>query len=245
MSTGGETPAHRRLKRLALAWAQAGGFPLGAFEVAVPRSGFRADVAAATMRVAAETGRVAVFECKQARSDWLGDAANEAEARRLAIELDERVRRLRELVAVHRPDLRRGESLFAEFDAYDYRGLRHDTLHALERQLRLQQRRLGHAVKFDRLGRYACCNLRYVVTEPGIAEPHEIPVGWGWLVRADDRLVLRVKPVLTECPVEARLALLERIARAGTRLFGAGQGSTAANPEKGVSHEATKLTKDT
>jgi hypothetical protein len=58
-----------------------------------------------------------------------------------------------------------------------------------------------------------------VVTEPGLASAHEIPVGWGWLVRRDDTLVLETKPVLTVCTVETRLLLLERIAQAGTRLL--------------------------
>jgi hypothetical protein len=218
-TSSGETPAHRRLKRLALAWAQANGLPLCATEVVVPRSHFRADVVAATRRVMSAAGRVAIFECKQSRSDWLHDGAVEETTRDLAAGLSQRVAQLRDLVAAHRPDLRRGESLFPEFDAYDYAGLRHDTLHRLETRLRTLQRKLGQSVKFDRLGRYAGCNLRYVVTEPGIAAAHEIPVGWGWLVRRDHALVLETKPVLTSCTVVTRLLLLERIAQAGTRLL--------------------------
>ncbi len=42
----GETAAHRELKRLAMAWAGEVGFDIVASEVRVPRSGFRADVAA-------------------------------------------------------------------------------------------------------------------------------------------------------------------------------------------------------
>jgi hypothetical protein len=224
-SSSGETPAHRRLKRLALAWAQANGLPLCAAEVVVPRSHFRADVVAATRRVGSATGRVAIFECKQSRSDWLRDGTVEAATRELATGLSQRVAELRELVAGHRPDLRRGESLFPEFDAYDYAGLRHDTLRRLEARLKTLQRKLGQSVKFDRLGRYAGCNLRYVVTEPGIAHAHEIPVGWGWLVRREDALVLETKPVLTACTVETRLLLLERIAQAGTRLLNLSSGT--------------------
>lgn len=219
--SSGETLAHRRLKRLALAWAQANGLPLCATEVVVPRSHFRADVVAATRRVGSASGRVAIFECKQSRADWLHDGTVEKPTRDLAADLGRRVAQLRDLVAAHRPDLRRGETLFPEFDAYDYAGLRHATLRRLESRLKTLQRKLGQSVKFDRLGRYAGCNFRYVVTEPGIAHAHEIPVGWGWLVRRDDTLILEARPVLTPCTVETRLLLLERIAQAGTRLLNA------------------------
>jgi len=215
----GESAAHRHLKQLALQWAQAHGFVLGAAEVSLPRCNFRADVVAATGNIFSDASRVAIFECKQSRADWLTDTTAEAEARTGARNLAQRVHDLRQLVAGHRPDLRLGESLFPEYDAYDYRGLRHDTLHMLERKLRVLQRKLLHGVKFDRLGRYTCCHLRYVVTEDQIAESHEIPVGWGWLVRRGEELELVVKPVLTECPLKTRILVLERIARAGTRFF--------------------------
>jgi len=42
----GETSAHRELKRLALAWAQANGFAIAATEARVPKCGYRTDVAA-------------------------------------------------------------------------------------------------------------------------------------------------------------------------------------------------------
>lgn len=215
----GESAAHRRLKQLALQWAHTSGFVLGAAEVALPRCNFRADVAATTKNIFNDSSRVAIFECKQSRSDWLTDTTAEAATCKKVRELAQRVHALRQLVAVHRPDLRLGESLFPEFDAYDYRGLRHATLQTLERKLRILQRKLIHGVKFDRLGRYACCHLRYVVTEDQIAEPHEIPVGWGWLRRNGEQLELVVKPVLTDCPLETRILVLERIARAGTRFF--------------------------
>ncbi len=233
--TSPETPAHRNLKRLALAWAQANGLPLCAEEVSLPRCPYRADLAAASARVSSPAGILAVFECKQSRSDWLRDSAREGETRRRAREVAERLRALRDLVAVHRPDLRRGESLFAEFDAYDYTGLRHDTLHGLETEMATLQRKLAGSVKFDRLARYRTCSLRYLVTEPGIAEEHEIPVGWGWLERAGERLDLRVRPVRTDCDAATRVAALERIARAGTRLLGAAYraAATATSEEPG------------
>src|SRR3954470_8009003 len=112
--SAGETENHVRLKTLALAWAQANGFPICGLAVRVPKSGYRADVAAVGRGPAA---RSAVFECKQARPDLLKDAHAEVATRARLAELTERRRTLEQLLSVHRPDLRRGEALWPEYDS--------------------------------------------------------------------------------------------------------------------------------
>ena len=96
---GAESENHSRLKALALAWAQANGFAICGLEVRVPRSGYRADLAAASRGASART---AVFECKQGRGDLLKDAHSEAVTRAQLNELTQRRRTLEELLAVHR-----------------------------------------------------------------------------------------------------------------------------------------------
>src|SRR3954463_14836526 len=76
----GETEAHRRLKRLAVLWAQAQGYSACAVEVTLPRCRYRADVAAYRAR-GSEPGMTAVFECKQVRSDLQRDNCCSAAAR--------------------------------------------------------------------------------------------------------------------------------------------------------------------
>ena len=127
---------------------------------------------------------------------------------------------LRAAVASHRPDLRRGESLFPEFDCYDLAGLRHDTLHRLEQELETLQQKLLTSVKFSRLHAHQPADLLYLVTEPGIMAAHEVPNGWGWLIREGDALVLIQPPVRLAPRPEQRLAWLESIAIAGTRETG-------------------------
>lgn len=210
----GETARHLELKRLALGWARANGFAIAADEVRVPRSGFRADLAACSR---GPERRTAVFECKQARADLLKDAHAEDATRRRLEELGARRRTLEELLAVHRPDLRRGEALFPEFDACDFGRLEHRTHRRVLAELAAAQERLRNGTKFSRMFRYRCADFLYLVVEEGIFAESEVPAGWGLLCRREDGLHLARPPVALAPAPEQRLALLENIALAAAR----------------------------
>ncbi len=218
----GETARHARLKALALGWAQARGFAIAATEVRVPRSGYRADVAALGR---GRDGRSAVFECKQARADLLKDAHAEAATRGRLAELLARRRTLEELLAVHRPDLRRGEALWPEYDAWDFSALEHRAYREVLEELATCQRRLHRGTKFAKMFRYRCADLLYLVVEDDIFAEAEIPAGWGLLVRvpaatgegAGETLRLARAPARLDAGPDQRAALLESIALAATR----------------------------
>jgi hypothetical protein len=209
-----ETENHCRLKSLALGWAQANGFALCGVEVRVPRSGFRADVAGCGRGASA---RSAVFECKQSRADLLKDAHGEAATRARLVELGERRRKLEELLALHRPDLRRGEALWPEFDSWDFSSLEHRAYRGVLADLETAQRRVVRGTKFSKMFRYRCADFLYLVVEDGIFAEAEIPAGWGLLVREGEALRLARPPANLESDAAQRFALLECIAAAGTR----------------------------
>ena len=210
----GETDRHAKLKVLALQWAQANGFPLAGVEVRIPRSGYRADVAAVGR---GEGGRGAIFECKQARADFLKDSRAEGEANRQVRELAQRLDRLVDLIGGHRPDLRKGESLFAEYDAVDLSGLEHETHRRVVAELATWQERLKYGTKFARLFRWRAADYFYLVAEEGIYAQADVPAGWGLLVRKGEGLVLERRPIWAEPENASRRPLLEAIALAGTR----------------------------
>lgn len=217
---GAESAAHRELKQLALAWARAHRLVLAASEVRLPRSGYRADVAAATPRALSANALTAVFECKATRADFLRDSARETGAAETLVRMSERLMALRALIGGHRPDLRRGEELFPEFDALDLRGLKHRTHDRLEREFARRQRRLLEGTKFAKLARWRAASLLYLVAEEGLFAPHEVPDGWGLLVRRGDELVLTVQPCLRTTTPAERVALIERIAAVAARAPG-------------------------
>ena len=211
--TRGESQAHAELKRLALRWAQANGFGVCAGEVRVPKSGYRADVAACSRGA---SRRTAVFECKQARADLLKDAHAELATRLRLSELIERRRTLEGMFTTHCPDLRRGDALWPEYDSWDFSRLEHHAYRAVLAELESVQRRVIRGTKFSRMFRWRCADFLYLVVEEGIFAEAEIPAGWGLLMRVGTELSLVRAPVALEAEEAQRLALLESIALAAT-----------------------------
>jgi hypothetical protein len=122
-------------------------------------------------------------------------------------------------LCAHYPNLRNGDSLFPEFDSRNLTGLGHRGYSRVLRELRAVQNRLYDCTKFDKLSRYRCANLFFLVLPEELFRDSEIPVGWGALVESDGALTLMRKPVWQETAVENRVRLLQRIAMAGTRAF--------------------------
>jgi len=209
----GETVAHRDLKRMAAEWARANRLSLTATEVRLPRSSYRADVAAATPRQLGDRAVTAVFECKVSRADFLRDAAAEAATERKVKDLTARLESLNQLIGQHRPDLRRGDELFPEFECIDLRGSRHASHTAVTRSLRAAQAALYEGTKFAKLARWRSANFLYLVVDTvELAHPHEVPAGWGLLVRKLDVLECVRAPLRHEVPLAHRIALLEQLA---------------------------------
>lgn len=238
-----ETENHARLKRLALEWAQAHAFAICGVEVRVPKSGYRADVAgyapASREQPGGNAGRTVVFECKQSRADLLKDAYAETDTRARLHALTTRRRTLEELLAVHRPDLRRGEALWPEYDTWDFSSLEHRAYRALLAELETVQRRVMRGTKFSKMFRYRCADFLYLVVEDNIFAEAEIPAGWGLLVRSGEELTLKRAPVNLDASAAQRAALLETIALAGTRAVNRAWGLPAlpifSHPHHGAS----------
>ena len=55
-------------------------------------------------------------------------------------------------------------------------------------------------------------NLHYLVVDENVLKPHEVPLGWGLLVRSGDVLELVAKPAWQDISAEVQLIFLQRIA---------------------------------
>jgi hypothetical protein len=212
----GETATHARLKRLACIWAQSHGYSACALEVSLPHCRFRADVAA--FREDREGDRAAIFECKQSLPDLRRDNCDSDLARERLHPLQTRRAVLERNLRVHYPTLRTGESLFPDYDAWDFRDLEHRSYSSVLRSGAALEQRLIDCTKFEKIARYHCANLFYlVIAEPLQSVAFEIPRGWGLLVQIDNELQLMQKPCWQEISPATRLRFLRRVAAAATR----------------------------
>jgi hypothetical protein len=224
---GGETLKHSSLKTLALAWGREQGMSLAAPEVSFPHRKFRVDVAACAparkvpSRVPVKSITsilkvAAVFECKQVRSDLIRDnKRRDILAARLKA-LEARRAKLETLLHLHLPHLANGESLLPEFDSYRLREYRHTGYQKLIKTIAVAQRGLLHGTKFHRLFSYRLANLHYLVVEDELLRPHEVPTGWGLLVRRGEVVQLVCKPLWQDISVEEQMIFLQRIAACKT-----------------------------
>ncbi|MDQ6861487.1 MAG: hypothetical protein M3032_10085 [Verrucomicrobiota bacterium] len=214
LTSGGETEAHRRLKRLTVLWAQAQGYRACAVEVSLPQCRYRADVAAYRGGV---NEAAAIFECKQVLSDLRRDNCCTAAVRARLDTVSRRREVLERNLRVHYPTLRSGDSLFPEFDAHDFAAIQHRGYSGVVKEQNALQKRLRGGTKFETLTRYRCANLFFLVLPNELFRESEIPLGWGALVERNGCLTLARKPLWRDNSPESRLRFLQRIAQAGTR----------------------------
>jgi hypothetical protein len=215
-----ETAAHRRLKRLALLWAQGQGYTACALEVTLPQCRFRADLAAYRPGPTVST---AIFECKQARPDLRRDNCSTEETRRRLASVQRRRDILEKHLRVHYPALRIADSLFPEFDSHNFAAIEHHTYQRVLRELNALHTRVRACAKFETLLRYRCANLFFLVVTADLYRESEVPPGWGVLADSEGSLVLRRKPSWHEMTVERGIQFLHCIARTGTRALNRAQ----------------------
>lgn len=213
----GETAADFELKRLALLWAQVNGYPIAELEISLPQCRYRADVAAYRPQKNGTLGHTAVFECKQSAPDLRRDACRSPQTLARLESVYRRRQILEKHLRIHYPTLRIGESLFPEWDAHDFGVLEHRGYQRVTREVRALQGQLRDGRKFEKLARYACANLFFLVAPNELLREPEAPLGWGLLVARAGALSLRRKPVWHESTATARLRVLQKIAAAGTR----------------------------
>jgi hypothetical protein len=230
----GESAAHFELKRLALLWAQENGYPICALEVSLPQCRYRADVAAYRPQKNSCLGVTAIFECKQSAPDLRRDDCRSPQTLARLDSIYRRRQILEKHLRIHYPTLRTGDTLFPEWDAHDFAAIEHRGYARVTRELVALQRQLRDGRKFEKLARYACANLFFLVLPNELLREPETPLGWGLLVEKAGVLALVRKPVWHDSSETARLRVLQKIAAAGTRQLNR---QLALNPVQPFSHK--------
>lgn len=226
-----ETTAHRELKTAARVFLRERGYCAWGEEVACPIHRYRADVAAYADRAGPVRGRnkaqphTAIIECKAFRSDFLRDDAELPRLleRRAALRAElERVER--EVVRTIEPNLQStGTFLFPEMEGWRYESSGCVSYRLLVRALRRLDRAIHEETKFFMLAHYRLADRLWVLTPPGLLQPHELPRGWGLLEAHASEAEPGVR-VRERCPAPLhqaaevrRVRLLRNIAVRGSR----------------------------
>jgi hypothetical protein len=217
ISRRSESAAHLELKRLSLVWAQENGYPIAALEVSLPQCRYRADVAAYRPQRNGTLGHTVVFECKQSAPDLHRDDCRSAQTLARLQSVYHRRQILEKHLRIHYPTLRTGETLFPEWDAHDFGAIEHCGYRRVTRELAALQNQLRDGRKFEKLARYSCANLFFLVAPNDLMREPEAPLGWGLLAESEGALRLERKPVWHDSPEPMRLRVLQKIAAAGTR----------------------------
>ena len=146
-----------------------------------------------------------------------GNNCHTGSARRRIEAICERRQFLEARLRTHYPNLHNGDSLFPEFDCENFSTIGHRGYARLVRELRALQNRLYDCTKFEKLIRYRCANLFFIVVPEQLFRESEVPVGWGTLIESNHTLALVRRPIWQEATADNRIRLLQRIAIAGTR----------------------------
>ncbi len=158
-----------------------------------------------------------MFECKQALCDLRRDNCHSEATRRRLEAICNRRQILEARLRTHYPNLHNGDSLFPEFDSENFSAIGHRGYARLVRELQTLQNRLYDCTKFEKLIRYRCANLFFIVLPEQLFRESEVPVGWGALVESNDTLTLVRKPIWHDATAASRIHVLHQIAVAGTR----------------------------
>ena len=185
-------------------------------EVSLPKCRYRADVAGYRPHQK-QIGSTAVFECKQVLCDLRRDNCRTGSARQRLEAICQRRQFLEARLRTHYPNLHNGDSLFAEFDCENFSAIGHRGYARLVRELRALQNRLYDCTKFEKLIRYRCANLFFIVLPEQLFRESEVPVDWGALIEFNGTLKLARNSGWHDATADNRIRLLHRIAIAGTR----------------------------
>jgi hypothetical protein len=220
----GATARYRHLQKTAFHWALDQGFRVAALDVRVAQIRARLDVAACKFEPPRKVrganflkaGPVVVFECKSDRADFLRDTRSEEQLREQLKGLHARRFILEESLRRDFPTLREGETLFPEYDVYRFENVGGSPYQELLGEIYEVSRQLYSKSKFAKMLRWKGANLYYIVAEEGIADPSELPAGWGLIEQRMAGAAVVVKAVWQDAPDANRWLVAARIAMAAT-----------------------------
>ncbi len=210
---------HHELRRTVIAWLLAQN-PTGlAISVPTRISKFKADVAAFQSNIIRGRSRpvqTVIVEIRSDRKSCWPDCGNHDELLNSLKQKKAIKEQLEAEIRIDEPELRESDTLFDEFQSWDYSRSTSREYQQCRRQVEKLEHALYKGSRFEQLRRTHVADLHYLAVPEGLVEANEVAFGWGLLYITKDSGIKIVKEAFKrDCPPENRLHLVMNIAAAG------------------------------
>ena len=222
-------PRPRDLRRGAFAWVATQN--PSALSIGVPTrvSRFKADVAAVWSRPGRKRlvhpVKTLIVEVRRGREDCWPDCARREEILAPLRVIKKKKEQLEAVIRSTEPELRETDSLFEEFETWNYAESKNKEYRQCLKKANDLERSLYEGSRFERIAQANVADFLYLAVPAGSVEPGELADGWGLLHINDDLSVELIKEAedmkcLEEC--KAHLAFNIASACAKSALFSEG-----------------------
>ncbi|NOY75213.1 MAG: hypothetical protein GXP32_05405 [Kiritimatiellaeota bacterium] len=187
----------RDLRRAALAWVAIGNPSALAIGVPTRVSRFKADVAAVWTKPGRKRlvhpVKTLVVEVRRSRSDCWPDCSRREEMLAPLREIKAEKERLESILRETEPELRETDTLFEEFESWNYSASKNLEYRQCLKKMREIENSLYKGSRFERIAQANVADFLYLAVPVGAVDASELAEGWGLLHINDDLSVEVVK----------------------------------------------------
>ncbi len=210
---------HHELRRTVIGWLLNQN-PAG-LAVSVPTriSKFKADIAAFqsdVVRGRSQPVQTIIVEIRSNRKSCWPDCGNHDDLLNRLKQQKAIKEQLEAKIRINEPELRESDTLFDEYQSWDYSSSSSREYQQCRRQVEKLEHALYKGSRFEQLRRAHVADLHYLAVPEGLVEADEVAFGWGLLFITKDSGIKVVKEALKrDCPPANRLHLVMNIAASG------------------------------
>jgi hypothetical protein len=204
------------MKRAVMAWLQKQ--KPACIGTAVPTrfSRYQADVAAFWARPSGKflkPEKTIIVELRHQRELCWPDCSNQEQLLPLLRKMKGWKDSIQKEIRQNEPHLRDSDTLFEEFESWDYSGSENQDYHNCCRRIEEIEHALYKGSRFEQIRQAHVADLLLLAVPFGSVHPHELADGWGLLyVKEDMNVDLIREPDSWDCPEKNKLHLVQNIA---------------------------------
>jgi len=159
-----------------------------------------------------------IIEMRTDRANCWPDCGNHDELLELLREARTRQNAMEEQIRILEPELRDTDTLFAEFQRWNYAGSSNADYHKCRRQVEKLEHALYKGSRFEQLRQAHVADFHYLAVPAGMVEETELAYGWGLLhISAEGEVKVVREAMWRDCAESNRMHLVQNIAATATR----------------------------